>query len=91
MSGSPVTAHVRKVHKVGRSKAVIIPPDVLEHIHCTVEDYIYFDTTAPDFCVISRAPVPPTLTHPELFEQPAPPPPTETPPETTVPTQDQTV
>ena len=70
MSGTPVTAHVRKIHKVGRSAAVIIPPDVLDHVKSIIGDYLYFDTTVPDFVMLSKAPVPPQFTHPELFPPP---------------------
>lgn len=74
MTMTPATAHVRKIHKAGRSRAVIIPPDCLAHIHASEDNYLYFDTSAPDFLIVSVAPVPPQYTHPELFPPPGGPP-----------------
>lgn len=81
MTMTPATAHVRKIHKAGRSRAVIIPPDCLAHIHASEDNYLYFDTSAPDFLIVSVAPVPPQYTHPELFPPPGDAPETDTPPD----------
>lgn len=86
MPGSPLTGKVRKIHAAGRSAAVILPPIVLENLHSAVGDYLYMDITQPDFCILSKAPIPVDITHPELFSQPQeqtpgtePPPPPDTP------------
>ena len=77
---TPASSWVRKIHRVGRSVAVIIPPDAMEHMGCVKGDYLYFDPSVKDFIMLSKAPVPPQFTHPELFEKDAPQPPPDTPP-----------
>jgi hypothetical protein len=89
MTPSPVTSKVRKIHRAGRSAAVILAPVVLDHLHSGVGDYLYMDITQPDFCILSKAPIPVDVLHPELFpphqEQP---PGTEPPPPPDIPTGD---
>jgi antitoxin component of MazEF toxin-antitoxin module len=70
MTPTPVTSRVRKIHRAGRSLAVVLPPVVLGHIHSDYGDYLYMDITQPDFVIMSKAPIPPDLLHPELFNQP---------------------
>lgn len=80
MTGTPVTAKVRKIHRAGRSLAVILPPVVLAHIHADYGDYIYQDITQPDFVIMSKAPIPPDVLNPDLFPKPEEQPPGTVPP-----------
>jgi hypothetical protein len=60
--------HVRKVIKVGKSVAVVIPPHVLHHLGVQIGSYLLWDLNIPDFGILSRAPVPPYIAEPELFD-----------------------
>lgn len=56
---------VRKVIKVGKSKAIVIPPHVLDHIDGKLGDYVVWDISSKRFAILSVAPVPPY----EVLEQ----------------------
>lgn len=72
MTPCPATCHVRKIHRAGRSLAVVIPPAALAHINADFHSYLYFSTEAPGFLILHVAPVPPNYTNAELFTpQPA--------------------
>lgn len=51
--------HARKIVKVGRSLAVIIPPHVLDHLGAEKGDYLVWDLNVKRFAVLSLANVPP--------------------------------
>lgn len=72
MTRSPETSRVRKIFRVGRSRAIILPPLVLDHLHADTGDYTYFDIDTPDFCVIHKAPLPPFLDLPLEVQTPEP-------------------
>lgn len=59
--------HTRKVIRVGRSIAVVIPPYVLEIMHAEVGDYLIWDTTAAPFATLSKCPIPPYITNPDKY------------------------
>ena len=67
-SPSTTNHHVRKVIKVGKSVAVVIPPHVLHHLGVQVGSYLLWDLNKPDFGILSRAPVPPYVSDPEFFD-----------------------
>lgn len=77
MTNTPPSCRVRKIHACGRSSAVIIPPIAMAHLNAELGNYVYFNLDAPDFIILSKAPTPPDVLHPELFEQPQPAPPQE--------------
>jgi hypothetical protein len=83
MTAPSIGGWVRKVHKAGRSYGIILPPDALECIHATLGSYIYIDPSAKDFLILHLAPVPPDVTHPELFPEHQPDTPPDAPPEPT--------
>lgn len=66
---STTNHHVRKVIKIGDSFAVIIPPHVLGHLGVELGDYLLWDLNTRHFAILSRAPVPPYIPEPGLFEQ----------------------
>lgn len=72
MTRSPETSRVRKIFRVGRSRAIILPPLVLEHIHSDTGDYLYFDIEHADFFVAHKAPLPPFLDLPLEVQTPEP-------------------
>lgn len=59
--------HTRKLIKLGRSFAVVIPPHVVELMHAELGDYLIFDTTAKPFVVISKVAAPPYVTDPTKY------------------------
>ena len=65
----PISHHVRKVIKVGRSIAVVIPPHVLDHLGVEHGDFLVYDLNVKHHAVLSRAPVPPYIDQPELLDQ----------------------
>lgn len=89
MTTTPASCAVRKIHRVGRSAGVIIPPDKLLHLNATIGDYLYFSTEAPGFLIIHVAPVPPIISRPDLFPpSPAPPNPDQPHPTSDLPGQE---
>ncbi len=50
---------VRKVIRVGKSNAIVIPPHVLDHIRAERGDFVIWDISTKNFAFLSLAPIPP--------------------------------
>lgn len=63
----PVSHHARKIIRVGRSFAIVIPPHVLDHLGAEIGDFLVWDISAKRFAVLSVGAVPPYVEKPSLF------------------------
>jgi len=60
--------YIRRLFKIGSSSAVTIPIDLLDHIHASTGDYIYFHKSAADWLSLRKATPPPEAINPDLFD-----------------------
>ena len=65
--------HIRKIISVGHSAAIIIPPQVLDHLNADIGNYLIWDLNVALYGVVSRVEPPPYVVNPDTWPTRPPP------------------